>query len=87
MPGSNASAWKHSEAGAPPWLPGRTQPRCLMTQLAGRNRPPSIHMAAWLPQGFVPGLLHAHMECLLGFRHRDATCLSSGLRQKHIEQR
>lgn len=56
MPGSNASAWKHSEAGAPPWLPGRTQPRCLMTQLAGRNRPPSSHgclvttgLRAWPP--------------------------------------
>ena len=66
--GSNASAWKHAEAGAPPrqdltMLPHDTARR--------KEQAPPPHMAAWLPQGFMPGLLHAHMESLLGFRHRD----------------
>lgn len=37
------------------------------------------HMAGWLPQGSSMGF-PAHMEHLLGFGHRVATSLSSGLR-------
>lgn len=43
-------------------------------------------MAVWLPTG-LPAGLHAFMEHLLGFRHRDATSLCNGLPWKHTELR
>lgn len=66
--GPNASAWKPVEAGAPPQQDSTMLPHAIARR---KEQAPPPHMAAWLPQGFMPGLLHAHMESLLGFRRRD----------------
>lgn len=72
-----------SRAYTAPWQDLTTLPHEHSSQ-EGTGLPP--HMAVWwLLPGFMPGL-HAHMECLLGFGHRDATSLSNGMPCKHTEQ-
>ena len=56
--GSNASAWKPVEAGAPPQQDSTMLPHAIARR---KEQAPPPHMAAWLPQGFMLGLLHAHM--------------------------